>query len=693
MLGECGRLFIFLYYSYLGTRSLFILKKMSAGDSAASSRSVAISRKVNRLLDVTVNDQFWQILQYISDQCPEATVTSGTGSSSGSSTQNRSATNKPVKAALEDRVLALHQTYLERFSKLNNAYQHVSAVIQRMDETSAAMEAAAAERRAESEELVASVGILRAELDEIHQKEAQIKRFMEQYSLTQDETSLLRTGDINAAFLDTLNKVRTIHRSCRDLLASNHQQAAVEIMESMYLLQVTAVDRLVKHLLNTVSEVMAHDLPDVTDVLIGSLRAIEDRPAQWSKVMFEVSRVRKTAVLRRFYDLLTKGSARTGRPLETISGDVVRFFGDLFAWLHQCIAEESDLLDTFIPSALSSSARSGSHSRTGTSPTDSHLTTSSSVASKSELMDVIFEVLCKHIKTRLESALDQRKVLSSGGPQALNSAIVTYFQLDGIFGYFSSKTNEILGGSASLSTLIAHGKLEVLRTFFDLLKQATQRLGHVRVREVGVPAEVQELLRVLKSMMDHMDLSLVAHNDREGEFAPVLGAVVDPVIAMLNSQQQTELDDARRLLLKINVLSSVQSCLTGYSFTAQRNKAISDMVAHDTTSFIDFSTSKILASFGFDQQHLSSDPAVALQTLQQFYSYTATAGALPIAHIESFQSVRLRESIASRITENVCSVYDQRFHATPAVGTVDRASFEPRKLRVMLDASSAASLS
>ncbi|CUI14456.1 Hypothetical protein, putative [Bodo saltans] len=324
----------------------------SVEGSAASSRSVAISRKVNRLLDVTVNDQFWQILQYVSDQCPEATVTSGavvptTGtSSSASSQQSRSATNKPIKAALEDRVLALHQTYLERFSTLNNAYQHVSSVIHRMSETSAAMEAAVAERRAESEELVSSVGILRAELDEIHQKEAQIKRFMEQYSLTQDETSLLRTGDINTTFLDTLNKVRTIHSSCRDLLASNHQQAAVEIMESMYLLQVTAVERLVKHLLNTVSEVMAHDLPDVTDVLIGSLRAIEDRPAQWSKVMFEVSRVRKTAVLRRFYDLLTKGSARTGRPLETVSGDVVRFFGDLFAWLHQCIAEESDLLDT-----------------------------------------------------------------------------------------------------------------------------------------------------------------------------------------------------------------------------------------------------------------------------------------------------------------------------------------------------------
>lgn len=658
--------------------------------SAASSRSVAISRKVNRLLDVTVNDQFWQVLQYVSDQCPETTVSSGAGGGSAPGRPN----SKPVKAALEDRVLALHQGYLERFSKLHSAYQHVATVINRMDQTSAAMEAAVVEHRKESEELVSSVGLLREELEEIHQKEAQIKRFMDQYSLTQDETNLLRTGDITAAFLSTLNKVRTIHSSCKDLLASNHQQAAVEIMESMYLLQVTAVERLVKHLLNSVSEVMAHDLPEVTDVLIGSLRAIEDRPAQWSKVMFEVSRVRKTAVLRRFYDLLTKGSARTGRPLETVSGDVVRFFGDLFAWLHQCIAEESDMLDSFMPSSPPCSpspnaASSGAMRSSGTSPTDqapSSFGSSSTIASKAELMDVIFEVLCKHIKTRLESALDQRKLLSGGGA-ALNGTIVTYFQLDGIFGYFSNKTNDILGPHAALSTLIAHGKLEVLRTFFDLLKQATQRLSHVRVRDVAVPAEVQELLRVLKSMIDHMDLSLVVHSDREAEFAPVLGAVVDPIVAMLNNQQQTELDDARRMVLKINVLTAIQSSLTGYSFTAQRSKVIAETVQLETGGFIDFSTSKLLGSFGFDVDALKSDPARALHVLQQFYSYTATAGALPITNIDSFQSVRLRESIASRITENVCAVYDQLFHATAPVEGVDRVSFEPRKLRVMLDAS------
>ena len=74
-------------------------------------------------------------------------------------------------------------------------------------------------------------------------------RFRDRFSLTQDEVEVLqqrpgRQHKIDQRFYDVLDKVQTIHRDCKVLLAAGHQTTALGVMELMSGYQEEALQRL-----------------------------------------------------------------------------------------------------------------------------------------------------------------------------------------------------------------------------------------------------------------------------------------------------------------------------------------------------------------------------------------------------------------------------------------------------------------
>lgn len=60
---------------------------------------------------------------------------------------------------------------------------------------------------------------------------------------------LLQEADIGDTFFDALERVGSIHRSCRNLLSSHHHRAGLELMDAMSTYQETAYERLCRSLL------------------------------------------------------------------------------------------------------------------------------------------------------------------------------------------------------------------------------------------------------------------------------------------------------------------------------------------------------------------------------------------------------------------------------------------------------------
>lgn len=61
---------------------------------------------------------------------------------------------------------------------------------------------------------------------------------------------LLQEADIGDTFFDALERVGSIHRSCRNLLSSHHHRAGLELMDTMSTYQETAYERLCRSLLS-----------------------------------------------------------------------------------------------------------------------------------------------------------------------------------------------------------------------------------------------------------------------------------------------------------------------------------------------------------------------------------------------------------------------------------------------------------
>lgn len=115
------------------------------------------------------------------------------------------------------------------------------------------------------------------------------------------------------------------------------------------------------------------DVPEVSRLFLRTAHVLRaESVLHWSRVLTAMAQLRASSVLRRYFHLMTTGSARTtaprwgrsaaaaaaeeeeesrdgavSRPLEAALNDPLYFFGALFAWLHQAMVEEDEFLALF----------------------------------------------------------------------------------------------------------------------------------------------------------------------------------------------------------------------------------------------------------------------------------------------------------------------------------------------------------
>ena len=663
--------------------------------AGGGAKNVAVTRKVNKLLDVAPTDSLLQLVRFVDQTCPQL--------SADDAAVDSNAVRKMLRPMLEGHVVDLHGAFLEEFRKVYTAYSEFNNALENLDAATRSVEVVVQAHKEQSLDLVSAVGDLRAELEEVHTKEKKLREFHERYSLTPDEQQVLKTGDVDPRFLAVLQKVSEIHSSCRTLLMNEHHQAAVDIMETMYLAHLQGVEKLTKFLAGAIADVLSHGEPDISSFFIACVAAVQQRPAQWAKVMQEIARVRKTGILRRFYDALTKGTPVMGmKPIDANSHDSVRFFGDVLAWLHQTIAEEDDLMSNFFASPQRhQQSRQVDQQQAPDGQQQQQLSSVPSLdVSKADLLDQIFEGLCKHIAQRFTEALAACRKVAAQSP---STTIVTLFKLEGVFSFYCATSANLLGPNSALVTTLQDCKLTVLRVFYDLLKTTSGKMATARPsKDLSTPPEAHEMLRTLRAMMESMENSLVPHSEREQVFQPILGAVVDPIPALVGSAADA-LDDASRLVWKLNILCHVQTALVGYGFTAAKLKKVTGMIEEGTRELHELLRTNLFGKFGFTERLLvaaagnnstsTGDADAAVESmiaaaLQQFYAFAASAGLIQIPMVEYLQSVKLREHVSRSVTADLFDAYAKLYeHVLRIASSPDQyRHLDPRKARILLDA-------
>ena len=495
---------------------------LGSGDAAGlSARNVSITRKVNKLLDVDSNEQFRQVLAHVEASCPALLTPEGqAGLRTGARLQ------AAVAQPLHQRVLDLHDELLAQLGEMRDVYRLVASDVKELEAVANEMHAAMADAAARAEPLVTAVAVYREEAREIKAREAQVAALMGRYKLSSEEAATLEAGPIDEDFLRCLLRVRSIHSSCRELLLAEHQQAVIEIIEHMYMLQVRATERLAAWLCTRCGEVLTADAPVLSDFFIKCVGVTYDRPAQFMRVINEAGRARKATTIRRFYDLLSRGG-NGHQPLDALAGDPVRYIGALLSWIHQSIAEEEDLLRCFFPRGANTAASTATAVTTSNADDAAADATGDGGVSGGggdglpavgikDVMDQIFEPLSPHFRTRFDQVTD-RCVRSAGGaaittamggdaggPSSMHSmgatagsaasssgaasgassiasgstgsVMLVFFQLEGILGFYGETISHLLGPSASLSCAVGSAKLDAMRVFYNFLQLGTSQM-------------------------------------------------------------------------------------------------------------------------------------------------------------------------------------------------------------------------
>ncbi|RNF04214.1 putative conserved oligomeric Golgi complex subunit 6-like isoform X1 [Trypanosoma rangeli] len=448
---------------------------LAAEGSASHTRSFATSRKVQKLLDITVNDNFRELVLYMNDAVPEflenflpPSADVSTVEEERSAVQRRSpqqqqkqqqklaasiSSSTALRSALEGRVVDLHRYFLQEWSTLNEVFEEVSDTVSKLHQESEVLQTSLDSHAARTKDFVALMTTLQAELSLVQQRDREMKEFQEKYHFGTEEQEVLNESPVDATYLDVLQSAQKTHRKCRELLLSRkHYQSAASMMDITYLAIMKGTEKVARYLISASAAVpgavgFGADAPEMTSFCLRCVNFLrEENINQWAAVVEEVARLRRAAVLRQYFHLMTTGSATTlagtyraggksseasnttggTRPLEAEIGNPIFFFSSLFAWLHQVIVDEEDFMSAFFPPTPSQgvslttptgtrSAEKGAVVAYAAKEGDTlaqedvlgNAKNSELPLTKATVLDSIFEVLPRHIQSVLEGVLER----------------------------------------------------------------------------------------------------------------------------------------------------------------------------------------------------------------------------------------------------------------------------------------------
>eukprot|EP00117_Sycon_ciliatum_P028123 scpid35622/ scgid22673/ Conserved oligomeric Golgi complex subunit 6; Component of oligomeric Golgi complex 6 len=577
-------------------------------------------------------------------------------------TDNSLRTRRNLRGDIERRSLAINEEFAAQFTDVKKQLDGIHEEVQEMSRCCADMSKRLQSVKSHTSDLISQTSKLRAEGSTLDLKLDVANSFNSMYLLTNDEMQSLRgaksaNGDIERGFFMALGRVKEIHGDCKSLLRVNHQNAGLEIMESMALHQEAAFEKLYRWS-QSESRSLTGDSPEISSLFCLAAGALQDRPVLFKYAMEEVAISRRAAVVRCFIDALTRGGVGgTPRPIELHSHDPLRYVGDMLAWLHQALAMEKEMLLALVDKVEQQVATS---------------------AIQLTLRNIA-EGICRPFKVRVEQVL-----VNQPGP-------VIVYQLAGLLYFYHSTISVLLAAESEESTaktLATDGKpsTSILATLMELRQlaqkmffnnltiHASKLLEKVELPTANLspPTALTETLTLLKSILLSQDVTVVPLEARQEDFTKILSCLLDPLLQVCALSASTLKKSAEMAVFLINCIYQIESTLAIFEFSDTRVEALKgqteahmDTLVHEQMSFI-LTKVGLADIYNTIQQvpadvQLSSlpgmDPATVGNALINFDSFLSAPDNSLLPEVKLLYSSKIRESVHNNAAKSICQVY------------------------------------
>ena len=381
-------------------------------------------------------------------------------------------------------------------------------------------------------------------------------------------------------------------------------------MDAMALHQEAAYERLYRWTLSNLRTITS-DSVETNSQIFKAMQCLQERELLFKYAIDEFIIVRRATVVRNFIECLTRGKTTGSIPIESHSSDSIRYIGDIFAWIHQALASEKEILESLIKLCNQEDIK------------QTKLIES--------LLSSISESLSRPLKVRVEQALVSEQ-------NAANKKIIPamHYRIKNLIRFYHHTMSQKLLSDAVLLYTIEELYTLSYKIFFNSLNyHCVSKIGSTDANEIESPSvdlgpsqSLNQIISTLQEVLSCQDSCSISIDDLKQDIPQILSTVIDPLIRSCVISA-SKLDPIEMAIFLLNSFDGIYSVICNYEYTYKYKEILQSQMDSHIETLISEQVSHIIAFLGLSSLYnaviqqdqlkmplssLSGCDALALQT-------------------------------------------------------------------------------
>lgn len=437
---------------------------------------------------------------------------------------------------------------------------------------------------------------------EIETKQQLLKAFSEHFVLSEDDIAVLTltSEPVDERFFTTLSKAKKINKDCELLLGFESQTLGLEITEQTSKNVNLAFQKLYRWIQREFKTLNLEN-PQIRSSIRRALRVLAERPSLFQSCLDFFAEAREHILSDAFHTALT-GASHSGaedpsvKPIELVAHDLLRYVGDMLAWMHSAAVGEREALEVFFVSEggeIAKDIQAGRENEVWRLAADESddVREFDAVAALNELVDRDMSGAVRILRQRAEQVVHA------------NEDTILAYKLVNLLNFYRETFNRLLSGKSVLVETLGNLESEAMRQFRSLMRDhiaAIQGDFQHTPADLGPPDFLRDALDQLNAIMKTYDTSLTSSSDREADFQPILAEALDPFIeGCLNVGKRIEFPDNSTFL--INCLEMARDTISRFDFTQKKTGQLKGRVDVEARKLIESQYIFLRTDSGLDE--------------------------------------------------------------------------------------------
>lgn len=596
--------------------------------------SNVISQKVSNLLSMSFGDSSLKLaLEALETRIPENHVDS----------------RRNLRSTVEQEVIKSSGLILKDFSNIATKLQELGNSVDLLNQYHAQMQEKIGNASKGNAQLIQQSAKLHNEQIAIDTKLTVLEAFETKFVVSPEEVEILSsTGlPVDDAFFDTLEKVKGIYQDCTVLLTGESQANAGEnLMSTM----TKYLDRGYEKLGFYAEQSFRASLQGQSNMRVDKqirrvLIVLTERPSIFENALAGLCEVRQKSLNLEFVRALTEETSMGNKPIDFYAYDVVRYIGDIMAWIHSAVVGEKENLDALFETDR---LKEGLESEPWVRP----VVISDIIANQ---VNKITSTLVKPLRIRVERAISTQ------------TRVTTIYQVLNMLKFYQNTfaknfTNSEEGDVAVLSAITGLQEI-VMRQFNRCLENKINNVKQSKLDSVSASHDMQppdflfDAMGDLKAILTSYETS-ISYAPGEDLDVSSKQAIQDLVEGYLECclRIASDLPDGSAEVFTINCYDTVLVTLLLFSFTTfkvdQLEKRIIELKeALTQRQFYQFQRESGLATAKLDNREAVAELFLRLDDFLPNCIMTSTS------QLQNLSS----PSLAKEITTGACDLFISSF--------------------------------